>query len=118
MNKYITLFLVLLTATGSEAQALKSALVAVNEGVSIEDILTPEQLCAIDSDIMSVLKELQIESYENDTNIPYYFQTPITSPSCNYTGALTHSAVEENKIKGKRLMFVESAISIRAPSRL
>lgn len=118
MNKYITLLLVLLTATGSEAQALKSALVAANEGVNIEEILTPEQWRAIDSDIMSVLKGLQMESDGNDSNSLYYFQTPITSPFCNYTGALSHSAVEGTKIKGKRLMFVESAISIRAPSSL
>lgn len=117
MNKYLTFLLVILTATGSEAQAIESA-VAVSKGsCTFEETLLPEQLRAIGKDFMSVLKILQQRADDNISNNHFYnnnFQgRPGVVATCPTRHGGSHIWVQP---KGKRLLFTESAISIRAPS--
>mgnify|MGYP003424050608 FL=1 len=117
MNKYITILLVLLTATGSEAQTLTSALVVGGGNMKFEEMLSPEQLRAMGSDIMSVLKILQSKA-DNDKGSHHFYNYQFLS------GRL--AIANRRKACGSRLcwpnpkefspVFTGSSISIRAPS--
>ncbi|WP_028896377.1 hypothetical protein [Prevotella sp. HUN102] len=60
MNKYITALLVVLAATGVEAQTYQSALKAALGNCSIEEICHQVELRGVETDILSV-----IEAYKN-----------------------------------------------------
>lgn len=117
MNKYITILLVILTATGSEAQTLTSALVAGGGNIKFEEMLSPEQLRAMGSDIMSVLKLLQSKA-DNEKDSPHFFNNQFLSGNRAFvcrTAAGNKSVVWPSP-KGLKPAFTGSSISIRAPS--
>lgn len=117
MNRYITLLLVLIAATGSEAQAIESAIAVSKGGCVIEEILTPEQMHAISSDIMSVLKGFQLKA-DNGNNIHFYYNNLLFNAVCG-RGYSSHGLSSRHvwgKALGRQRLFAESAISIRAPS--
>lgn len=116
MNKYLTILLVVLTATGSEAQALTSALQLPCGNMKYELMLTPEQLRAMGSDIMSVLKVLQ-GTTDNDKSHPFYNHNFISaSLNANENSPLLIAEGNWAKPKITRSTFVGSSVSIRAPS--
>lgn len=117
MNKYLTFLLVILTATGSEAQAIESAVAISKGGCIFEETLLPEQLCAIGKDFMSVLKILQHRADENISKNHFYNNS---FQGRSGVAAMCYARHGGNHIwaqpRGKQLLFIESAISIRAPS--
>lgn len=118
MNKYLTILLVLLTATGSEAQVLTSALTVGDGSMKFEEMLSPEQLRAFGSDIMSVLKGLQIKADNHNSNHPFYNHIYLSANiAANPIAQRHHTSVVWPKPKDVRLHFVGSSISIRAPSK-
>lgn len=117
MNKYITILLVILTATGSEAQTLTSALVAGGGNMKFEEMLSPEQLRAMGSDIMSVLKILQSKA-DKEKDSPHFFNNQFLS---GYRAFACRTAAGNRNViwpspKGLKPAFTGSSISIRAPS--
>ena len=119
MNKYITILLVLLTATGSEAQTLTSALVVGGGNMQFEAMLSPEQLRAMGSDIMSVLKILPGKA-DNDKDIHHFYNYQFFSGRLAIANRRqAHGAnVFWPNPKDFTPVFTGSAISIRAPSCL
>ena len=83
-NKYITTLLVILTATGVEAQDFKSALQEALGEFTVEEIMAQEELSSFKSDILSVLKELTAKqkrsnsspSFPDERNSRTYQQSP------------------------------------------
>lgn len=74
MNRYLTILLVFITATGSEAQILTSALDVQCGNMRIEQMLSPEQLRTMGTDIMAVLKALNGDT-DNTTAHTFYNHT-------------------------------------------
>lgn len=117
MNKYLTILLVLLTATGSEGQTLTSALTVGNGSLKFEEMLTPEQLNALGSDIMSVLKGFQVNAGKYKSASHYLDNNFISARLTAIGNPLEHTqAAICTKPEGCLLHFAESSISIRAPS--
>lgn len=117
MNRYITLLLVLIAATGSEAQAIESAIAVSKGDCVIEEILTPEQMHAISSDILSALKGFQLKA-DNGNNIHFYYNNLLFNATYGrrYPSQGLSSRHVWGKPQGRQRVFAESAISIRAPS--
>ena len=117
MNKYLTILLVLLTATGSEAQTLTSALSRQCGNMKFEQMLTPEQIRAMGSDIMSVLKVLQTNA-DNEKIHPFYNNNFLSAAFQTTDMPLGNSSTTVwPKPKDTRLVFTKSSVSIRAPSK-
>lgn len=117
MNKYLTILLVLLTATGSEAQVLTSALTTGDGSMKFEEIFSPEQFRALGSDIMSVLKSIQLKADNDNSNHPFYnHKYFLTVPSCAECLEKTSNHRVWSKPKVTKLPFTVSSVSIRAPS--
>lgn len=118
MNKYLTFLLILLAATGSEAQSLKSAIAIGGGNLKFEEFLSVDQLRALDPDIMSVLKGFQIQTDKDKSRHPFYNHNFLkaTAPFC-YEIDNSFMAHEWPKPIVLRLPFAVSSISIRAPSK-
>ena len=84
MNRYITVLLVVLAATGEEAQKYESALKLAMADMSFQEALLQPEAKALEQDILSVIKAIKEASEEehikqtNFSNACIF--TDITSP--------------------------------------
>lgn len=116
MNKYITTLLVVLAATGAEAQNYQSALRAVLGNSTFEEICHQPEFTGLETTIRSI-----IEAYRNirkkDETEPAKDHTTICH-TVDMT-ALPHSAADNTDIIDQDILpnpSIGSSISIRAPS--
>lgn len=115
-NKYITTLLVILTATGVEAQDFKSALQEALGEFTVEEIMAREELSGFKSDILSVLKELTAKqkksnsspSFPDERNSRTYQQSPPPKKQA--------ADEDEGPLRWKNASIGKNNI-IRAPSR-
>ena len=117
MNRYLTLLLVFIPATGSEAQILTSALDVQCGNMRIEQMLSPEQLRTMGTDIMAVLKALNGDT-DNTTAHTFYNHTFIAA-SLNASSATLAEPVTKYWARPliRRMPYIGTTVSIRAPSR-
>lgn len=67
-NRYITALLVVLAATGVEAQTFQSVLKLALGEVSVEEIISQPEIKGLESDILSVIKSLKTLDRKSDRN--------------------------------------------------
>ena len=117
MNRYLTILLVFITATGSEAQILTSALDVQCGNMRIEQMLSPEQPRTMGTDIMAVLKALNGDT-DNTTAHTFYNHTFIAA-SLNASSATPAEPVTKYWARPliRRMPYIGTTVSIRAPSR-
>lgn len=66
VNRYLTALLVVLAATGMEAQTCESALKAALGNGNIENICQQPELKSLEAEILSVIKELNAQQKKQD----------------------------------------------------
>jgi hypothetical protein len=71
MNRYITVLLVVLAATGVEAQKYESALKLAMTDMSYQEVLQQSEALALEHDILSVIKALK-QASEKEFNKKTY----------------------------------------------
>jgi hypothetical protein len=71
MNRYITVLLVVLAATGAEAQKYESALKLAMADMSYQEVLRQSEALALEHDILSVIKALK-QASEKEFNKKIY----------------------------------------------
>lgn len=116
MNRYITLLIIIMTAYGSGAETLKSAIAVSGCDISLEETENLKQLQVNGADIMSVLKLLRIGTNHNIGGSEY-----------DYLAALASNPYYSQIRKGHQVAriipsltyftLLKSSNSIRAPSR-
>lgn len=117
MNRYLTALLVLLAATGVEAQAIESALVASSGYLKMEEILSAESLKALDEDILSAIRQIQSDQNENNKSFYFHNATATSEPRPASEDARTgHNADKLSQPNHWKNPAVGSSIHIRAPS--
>ena len=116
MNKYVTILLVILTATGSEAQTFTTVLSEHCGGMKFEEMLSQEQLRALGTDIMAVLRNVRSQASDENDNYPYYNKVLLSARNCLIGFVKLPSAVIIAKPFVENLHFAKSSISIRGPN--
>ena len=117
MNKYITALLVVLAATGVEAQSYQSALKIALGDVNIEDLCHKQAFKGVEQEILSVLEAFkQIKEETEPAQSKAVFVPNLYD---NYSIALTSQSNNNQELQ----LFLpnpslRTGIKIRAPSLL
>lgn len=95
MNRYITVLLVVLAATGVEAQKYESALKLALADMSYQEVLRQPEAQALEHDILSVIKALkQVSEEDFNKYIPSghaVLSHPLRLPVCQQESTDTFS---------------------------
>lgn len=117
MNRYITALLVVLTATGIEAQAYQSAIKAVMGGeVAVEELCRQQAFQGKEAEILSVIRALKTVQERDDHQPAPWTARVVAEQGCAVC------TVADKKVCPRREAWplVEAApsaaIQIRAPS--
>lgn len=119
MNKYITALLVVLAATGVEAQSYQSALKIALGDVNIEDLCHQQAFKGVEQDILSILETFK--QIKEDENIEPAQSKAIfvTDLSDKYSTELNSNS---NNNQEQQLFLpnpsLRTGIKIRAPSAI
>lgn len=117
MSKYITFLLVILAATGTEAQSIKSVVASTAGDFKFVENLSQEEMRAFGTDIMSLLKGLLL-SVDNQKGKNLF------SNKTYFAGLITTYAIDSKHCdmaanaqpKGMKSVFISTSVSIRAPN--
>ncbi len=119
MNKYITALLVVLAATGVEAQSYQSALKIALSDVTIEDICHQQEFKGVEQDILSIIetfKQIKKDEEREPAQTKGMFQTHLSDKS--------DSTITPHCITYYKHQFnlphpsLRTCIQIRAPNRI
>lgn len=119
MNKYITALLVVLAATGVEAQSYQSALKIALGDVNIEDLCHQQAFKGVEQEILSVLEAFKQIKEDEDVEPAQSKAVFVTDLYNNYSIALTSQSNNNQELQ----LFLpnpslRTGIKIRAPSLL
>lgn len=84
MNRYITALLIVLAATGVEAQTYQSALKLALTDISYDEFIQKPEFQALEEDIMSVIKAIKAAQKDNNNQtklFPGRFTKEINIPT-------------------------------------
>lgn len=117
MNRYITALLVVLTATGLEAQAYQSALKAARGGdVALEELCRHSAFQGKEAEILSFIRAIKSVEQRDDqepAHAPWVAQVDSEGPSGRVACGLS---VADRDEATRLLPALTTAIQIRAPS--
>ena len=89
VNRYITALLVVLAATGMEAQTYQQALKFALTDISYDEFIQQPEAKALEEDILYVIKAIKQASEEENMSEPHYHQAAV--PAAAKTDILTDS---------------------------
>lgn len=89
VNRYITALLVVLAATGMEAQTYQQALKFALTDISYDEFIQQPEAKALEEDILYVLKAIK-QASEDESNTEYHYHQPAIIIAAN-TDILTDS---------------------------
>ena len=116
VNRYITALLVVLAATGMEAQTYQQALKFALTDISYDEFIQQPEAKALEEDILYVLKAIkQASEYESSTE--YHYHQPAIIIAAN-TDILTdsHSHIYFYPVIAHKYMAPYGSIVIRGPN--
>lgn len=112
VNRYITALLVVLAATGMEAQTYESALKATLGIGNIENICLQSEFKGLEAEILEIIRTVRhVQSkLEQEPSPQAQFVVQVMVATCQYKQTYSHPIVLWNEL------LVGSSINIRAPS--
>ena len=116
VNRYITALLVVLAATGMEAQTYQQALKFALTDISYDEFIQQPEAKALEEDILYVLKAIK-QASEEESSTEYHYHQPAISTAAN-TDILTdsHSHIYFYPVVVHKDMAPYGSIVIRGPN--
>ena len=116
VNRYITALLVVLAATGMEAQTYQQALKFALTDISYDEFIQQPEAKALEEDILYVLKAIK-QASEDESSTEYHYHQPAISIAAN-TDILTdsHSHIYFYPVIAHKYMAPYGSIVIRGPN--
>lgn len=117
MNRYITALLIVLAATGVEAQTYKSALKLALTDISYEEFIQQPEIKALENDILSAIKAIKAEEDAKEPN--KLFPYAISAQEINAATPLPCILKSHNNITNEEFITCKNVcknIVIRGPN--
>lgn len=114
-NRYITALLIILAATGVEAQTYQSALKLALTDISYQEFIQQPEVKALEDDILSVFKAFKQTDNNEKKSLHYPFCYINATLSAEKENTFIHHTSFFDEIKAARQKQLQHEIVIRGP---
>ena len=116
VNRYITALLVVLAATGMEAQTYQQALKFALTDISYDEFIQQPEAKALEEDILYVIKAIKQASEEDNMSEHHYHQAAVLAAVKTDILTDSHSHIYFYPVIAHKYMAPYGSIVIRGPN--